>query len=737
VKKWGGAPLLWAVAAYLLAAVLTTHPLWLHLDDAVPSDIGDPLLNTWIMAWSTYAFLEDPLHLFDANLFFPLPNTLAYSEHLASTSMLSVPIQLITGEPVVAYDLSLLISFPLAGLGMYLLVRRWTGSDGAAFLSGLAFALAPYRLASISHLQLLTVQWLPFSLLALDLLLCPSVDQRPAAAPSPLGRRWKTHVGLLIVFTLLQVLASWYLAVFTLLVLSLYALLWLIAHSVSGGIRRPELARLATAGVAMLVVVALALPFALPYVGVLSHLREARPVAWALSLAARPSDYAAAAAFLRVSGPLTEALAERPGFTEENTLYVGIVTPLLALAGLIAGRPRWRIVALASVVVSAVLLTFAGPYGALSSLLPILAVVRVPPRWIIPATFGLAVLAGFGSLLPHRPRIRRALIITCGLLLVVESFAAPLPLASVGSVIDLPPVYSALASDPQAHRLAVVELPMYVAPEPEYPETPRLYASTQGWWGLVNGYSGFTPARQRVLADELAGFPDPRSLEALRALGQAGVTHLVVHPDEAPLDRYRWDQEDRWEAARATTLVPLGRFGADELYLIDSQADRLLTQSGESARVPRAQDLVLERVRFVPLSGDAELWLLGYRQPAGLEVSLGDNAPPAGASTTHEPRLTLYWLTSSALDADYTIFVHSLGPEGTLLGQADGPPVGGHYPTSVWLPGEVVQDSRLVLPGSVYLVGLYDPLSGQRLPAFAGDGSRLPDDALRITVEPP
>ena len=176
--------------AYLLAAVLSTHPLWLHLDDSVPSDIGDPLLNTWILAWDTYAFLDRPLQLFDANIFFPLPNTLAYSEHLASTSLLSVPVQLITGEPVLAYNLSLLLSFPLAGLGMYLLLRRWTGSAGAAFLSGLAFALAPYRLASVSHIQLLTVQWLPFSLLALDLLLNTAPPGRAASRHSGPGRRW-------------------------------------------------------------------------------------------------------------------------------------------------------------------------------------------------------------------------------------------------------------------------------------------------------------------------------------------------------------------------------------------------------------------------------------------------------------------------------------------------------------------------------------------------------------------
>jgi hypothetical protein len=159
------------LSLYLLLTIAITHPLWLHLTDAVPGDIGDPLLNTWILAWDAHALLTDPLHLFDANIFYPLPNTLAYSEHLFSTAVLALPLGLVAGEPVLAYNLSLLLSFPLAGLGMYLLVLHWTHRRGAAFLAGLAFAFAPYRLAATAHLQLLTVQWLPFSLLALDRLL--------------------------------------------------------------------------------------------------------------------------------------------------------------------------------------------------------------------------------------------------------------------------------------------------------------------------------------------------------------------------------------------------------------------------------------------------------------------------------------------------------------------------------------------------------------------------------------
>jgi hypothetical protein len=144
-------------------------------------------------------------------------------------------------------------------------------------------------------------------------------------------------------------------------------------------------------------VAGLTLPFAIPYLGVLPALREARPTWLALSMAAHPSDLLTAAPYLRVSGPPTQALATRPGFTEENTLFLGLVAPLLAAAGLALGRPRWRVLALAGVLVVSLALTFAGPYRVLTGLLPALAVVRVPARWIIPATFALAGLAGHGA----------------------------------------------------------------------------------------------------------------------------------------------------------------------------------------------------------------------------------------------------------------------------------------------------------------------------------------------------
>jgi hypothetical protein len=101
--------------------------------------------------------------------------------------------------------------------------------------------------------------------------------------------------------------------------------------------------------------------------------------------------------------------------------------------------------------------------------------------------------------------------------------------------------------------------------------------------------------------------------------------------------------------------------------------------------------------------------------------------------------LTLYWQAGETPDGDYQVFVHLLDGSGRMVGQSDGPPVGGYYPASTWLPGQIIADLHSVpLSGegrpATVAVGLYDLASGERLPAAAAGGARLKDDALVIPI---
>lgn len=104
--------------------------------------------------------------------------------------------------------------------------------------------------------------------------------------------------------------------------------------------------------------------------------------------------------------------------------------------------------------------------------------------------------------------------------------------------------------------------------------------------------------------------------------------------------------------------------------------------------------------------------------------------------------LTLYWKAEQTPEADYTVYIHLLDREGRLLGQNDAPPKDGAYPTSWWLPGDVVADRHTVhlnsaAAGAVHIrAGMYDPITMERLPAYDGAGRRLPDDVIPLaTIE--
>ncbi|NJN97176.1 MAG: hypothetical protein HC875_25315, partial [Anaerolineales bacterium] len=125
----------------------------------------------------------------------------------------------------------------------------------------------------------------------------------------------------------------------------------------------------------------------------------------------------------------------------------------------------------------------------------------------------------------------------------------------------------------------------------------------------------------------------------------------------------------------------------------------------------------------------------------GLKLSSPNLQPSTFNLQLSSLRLTLYWQSTAAPAANYTLFIHLRAADGFVRSQADGPPVNGHYPTTAWQPGEIIQDIHPLpetdLAQADHLaVGLYDPATGQRLPAFDAAGQHLADDALLVPLEP-
>lgn len=92
-------------------------------------------------------------------------------------------------------------------------------------------------------------------------------------------------------------------------------------------------------------------------------------------------------------------------------------------------------------------------------------------------------------------------------------------------------------------------------------------------------------------------------------------------------------------------------------------------------------------------------------------------------------RVRLFWHAAGPTPTPLTVFLHLVDGAGRLVAQADGPPAGGALPTDAWLPGEQLLDERRlpltgVPPGDYRLLaGLYDPVTGKRVPLADGSDS--------------
>ena len=149
-KPW--APPLASVVVYALVTVILGREVLSQLDTSIVHDQGDPLLTAAILHWNarhipfTDAWWQFPI-------FYPTRDALTFSEHLLGLSVISAPIDWLTGDALVAYNLVTLLTFPLCAAAMYALTYHLTGSAGGAFIAGLAFGFAPYRITHLPHVQ--------------------------------------------------------------------------------------------------------------------------------------------------------------------------------------------------------------------------------------------------------------------------------------------------------------------------------------------------------------------------------------------------------------------------------------------------------------------------------------------------------------------------------------------------------------------------------------------------------
>jgi hypothetical protein len=316
----------YALAGYLAIALVVTWPLGRGLGRDVAWDLGDSVLNMWILAWDSkqlLAILGGELSrvrsFFDGNIFHPAQLTLAYSEHLFAQAVQALPVYAISANPILAYNLLFLSTFVLCGLGMYLLVRELTGSALAGFVAGLLFAFAPYRLSQSSHLQVLSSQWMPFVFYGVR-----RYFTQPAG-PAPPRLRPLLWASAALVTQCLS--CGYYLLYFT-----PFAVGYVFWEITQRRLRR-DLRVWRHVGIAGLLTIAIVGPFLVPYAEVRQRFDMARTLSEVTRLSADVYSYATAFPEQPLWGRVMQAFPKR-----EGELFPGLVPPALALIGLLFFR---------------------------------------------------------------------------------------------------------------------------------------------------------------------------------------------------------------------------------------------------------------------------------------------------------------------------------------------------------------------------------------------------------------
>jgi hypothetical protein len=550
---------------FLLLAVALTYPLAFRLSDAV-FNYGDPLLNTWIMAWDVHALKAQPLHLFDANNFYPYENTLAYSENLLTTALLAAPWIWLTDNPVLAHNVLTLLSFTLGGFCAYLLIERLTGSPFGGIVGGFTFAFAHYRFGQISHIQLLTSWWTPLALHYLERFLSE--------------RRTRDVVGFSVCF-IAQAWATIYLGIFLAGAIVLRILYHVLHCLLTGGDPLKDWSLWARLGAAALLAAA-ALGLLYPPYSQASEVVGTRELEGQNGAALR--DYLTAhpdslPGRLRALSPVQES--------PEHTLFPGFVCLALTLWGLVKGRRNWRTMGpyLALGLVSLILslgphlyltrdqpaLLEGLPYALLYRYVPLVEAIRVPARLAVLVMLSLAVLTGFGAAtLASGARHRRwfwCALAAAGLLL--DYAAAPLPLVPIEVGAQVPSVYRWLGSqeaDSVIFEFPTAESPNITADEASIPRLSRhQYFSVYHWQRLTMGYSGFYPPLFWESLKHGLHFPSHESIAYLRGLG---VRHLLIHEHELSNDELTHTRLGL--RRRSDALSELGRFGETRVYGLPS-----------------------------------------------------------------------------------------------------------------------------------------------------------------------
>jgi hypothetical protein len=506
-----------ACGAALAIAVVMTWPLARGLDRLGRTTTMDGLYSIWNVAWVAHALVSDPLDLFNANIFYPHRDALAYSESNLVAGIVAVPAWVATRNAYAAHNTAVLFAFASTLLGTWLLARHLTGNSAAAAASAVMFAFCPYFYSHSAHIQLLMAGGIPVSMLALHRL----VDGPSIARGVALGAALAV-----------QALACAYYGIFAGLMVGYGVLFFAVSRA---HWRAPHF--WISVAIAAVTACAIVLPLFLPYLDLQRSSGFGRLLDEARRYSATWPSYLASPA--HAHRPLL-TLARSSGWHVGEVLFPGFLAIALGTAGAVSGlrtthggtelppcRNRETVLLYGSLGGLALWASFgpaAGLYAVLYRVVPLFTFLRAPSRFGMLVALILSLLSALAlnRIAMFRTRHAAAAALVVVVLAIGELNVAPFPWERA---LPVSPNYAVLAGMP---RGVLAEFPFYGERSAFPLHAQYMVLSTTHWMPLVNGYSDHIPADFRETAFVLDSFP---STDTFAILQKYRVRYLGVHWD--------------------------------------------------------------------------------------------------------------------------------------------------------------------------------------------------------------
>jgi hypothetical protein len=471
-------------------------------------------------------------------------------------SIAANPIIWITHNPILAENLSILMTFPLSAIAMFLLSFYLTKNIFASILSGLFYAFSYPRLSQIGHLPTISNQWLPLYILSLLTFLKD-------------GKR--RDFALTCLWYILSIASSIYFGVFLIPVTACIVFI--------NFLKRIRNHTFHEYGKFIITALPVLIPFflilgviLLPYVRLkIENPQIKRSIDDMTHLRANPVDYISV---LPTSINLFKTL---PVNTNEHVLFPTLTLILLSGIGILASYKRKRYMVcifMLTAFVSFILSlgneqsfsigsfstgTLKMPYYYMYKIFPIFQIVRVPARFGIFVVLSLSALSAMG--INYLMKVKTGKLIS-GLLLClffIEVWQIRTPYVSIPSGASIPKVYGWVRLQPEPMILAEVPISLFYhgnsmedqlylsysnlkEPDIYALETYRIYFSTFHKKRMLNGYTGFLPESYNNVAAILENFPSDYSISTIRDMG---ITHVIVH---------LWQYDEKEKAVIMKTL---------------------------------------------------------------------------------------------------------------------------------------------------------------------------------------